>query len=144
VPAGKLCEKNKKFFFCILKVTEEKNRNGSWIRIQTHKSEVRIHGSGSALKCHGSQHCCLPFTSLQNNLVYLKGVSYEEPAPVDAGAQVIRVHGNVTHLLDRLPTAGLQVHISVLATRFVIMRSFLNPPEFSKNVSLRNSTHFLT
>jgi hypothetical protein len=58
-----------------------------------------------------------PVIPVQNNHVYLKGVSYEEPAPVDAGAQVIRVHGNVTHLLDRLPTAGLQVHISVLATR---------------------------
>jgi hypothetical protein len=50
-----------------------------------------------------------PVIPTQNNLVYLERVSYEEPAPVDAGAQVIRVHGNVTHLLDRLPTAGLNV-----------------------------------
>ncbi len=36
------------FFFCILKVTEER----SWIRIL--KSEVRIRGSGSVPKFHGS------------------------------------------------------------------------------------------
>jgi hypothetical protein len=42
----------KKIFFCILKVTEERSWIRSWIRI--HQLEVRIRGSGSALKSHGS------------------------------------------------------------------------------------------
>jgi hypothetical protein len=32
----------KKFFFCLLKVTEERGRLQSWIRIRMHQSEVRI------------------------------------------------------------------------------------------------------
>ncbi len=54
VPVGKLKEKlwEKVKFFGILKVAEERSRIRSWIRIRY--SEVRIRGSGSAPKCHGS------------------------------------------------------------------------------------------
>ncbi len=65
---------------------------------------------GSAPKCCGSPTMLLSLIRLFLFKTYLEGVSYEEPAAVDAGAQVIRVHGNVTHLLDRLPTSGLQVY----------------------------------
>ena len=48
----------KKFFFCILKVTEERSQIWSWILfqswIQIHLSEVHIRGSRSAPKCHES------------------------------------------------------------------------------------------
>jgi hypothetical protein len=42
----------KKFFFGILKVSEERSRIRRWIRIL--QSEVRIRRSGSAPKCHVS------------------------------------------------------------------------------------------
>jgi hypothetical protein len=44
----------KNIFFCILKTIEERSRIWSWIRIRIQLSEVRIRGSGSAPKCHGS------------------------------------------------------------------------------------------
>jgi hypothetical protein len=40
------------YFVGVLKVTNKKRRIRSWIRIRL--SEVRIRGSGSVLKCHGS------------------------------------------------------------------------------------------
>ncbi len=43
----------KLFFVGILKVTDEKSRSQSWIRISL--SEVRIRGSGSIPKCYGSR-----------------------------------------------------------------------------------------
>ncbi len=55
MPLGANYEKKiwkKLFFFCILKINEERSRIRSWIRI--HKSEVRIRGSGSAPKCRWS------------------------------------------------------------------------------------------
>ncbi len=48
----------KKFFSCILKVTEDR----SLIRI--HSSEVRISGSGSASKSHGSPKLDLVYSSM--------------------------------------------------------------------------------
>ncbi len=54
----------KKFFFCILKITEERSRIRSWIRI--YQSEVRICESGSAPKFHGSPHCLEGSTSIQS------------------------------------------------------------------------------
>jgi hypothetical protein len=50
----KLKRRKKIIFFCILKVNEEWSMIQSWIWIRIHKSEVRIPGSGSAPKCHGS------------------------------------------------------------------------------------------
>ncbi len=49
VPLGKFKQKILNCF-CILKVTEERSRTRSRI----HYSDVRIRGSGSAPKCHGS------------------------------------------------------------------------------------------
>jgi hypothetical protein len=50
-------KKYKTGYFYFLKVTEERSRIRSWIRIRTriwiHLSDVRIRGSGSATKCHG-------------------------------------------------------------------------------------------
>ncbi len=45
-----------KYFFCILKIIEERNRIRSWIWIRIHNSQryLRIRGSGFAPKCHGS------------------------------------------------------------------------------------------
>jgi hypothetical protein len=44
----------KKKKICILKINEESSRTRSWIRSRIHQSAVRIRGSGSAPKCHGS------------------------------------------------------------------------------------------
>ncbi len=52
VPVCKLKEKKyEQIFFAF---TEERSRIRSWIQIWIHYSEVRILGSGSAPKCHGS------------------------------------------------------------------------------------------
>jgi|688.fasta_scaffold233934_1 hypothetical protein len=63
--------RNKIFFVGIFKVTDEKSRIQSRIRIRW--SEVRIQGSGSIPKCPWTEHCRGQYNLASKNLKKKKG-----------------------------------------------------------------------
>ncbi len=98
--------RKKIIFFCILKVTEQRSR------IRIHKSEVRIRGSGTAPKCHGSPtlleyripvyfHADLCWGSPEHES---SSLCFVQPFKITAGSQLLtqqseNIKGKTSHFL---------------------------------------------